>query len=94
MTRTTRRCASGIVDHTPQYAEVDRHHVYPLYLSDLLGVPDRIERVDLCSGCHDLAHHVLHHLISGGEWGGHRLSSGLKAVVSEAWAWYQAEVQR
>lgn len=92
MSRTTVDCACGMADHTPQYAEIDRHHLYPHYLTALLGIPDRRDTVPLASGCHDLLHHVLHHLISGGTVGGHRLSVGLRRYVEAAWQWWQREV--
>lgn len=92
MTRTAHACASGMADHTPQFAEVDRHHIHPLYLSGLLDVPDRPERAYLCSGCHDLVHHVIHHLVNEGSWGGHRLAPGLRALAQSAWAWWTTEM--
>ncbi len=89
MTRTTRVCASGMADHTPMYAEVDAHHIFPLYLSRLIGVPERAERADLCSGCHDLIHHAIHHLINEGTMGRHRLAPGLQVLADRAWRWWQ-----
>ena len=88
MTTTTRVCV-GAAEHRPVYAEVDRHHVFPLYLCSLLGVPARRETVDLCSGCHDLVHHVLRHRINSGTAGGHRLPAGARDVVERAWRWWQ-----
>ena len=90
MTRTAAIC-SGAREHTPQYAEIDNHHLYPRYLCGLLGVPERRETVQLCSGCHDLLHHVLHHCINAGTLGGHRLSAGLKRHVEAAWQWWRVE---
>lgn len=89
MTITTVVC-QGALDHRPNYAETDRHHVRPKYLSSLLGVPIDPRTVPLCSGCHDLAHHALHHLINEGVIGGHVLPYGLRVVVYDAWAWWQA----
>jgi len=89
--RTTRTCV-GATYHSPRYAETDRHHVYPKYLSALLGVPTRSETMRLCSGCHDLVHHALHHLINTGTRGGHRLPAGARAQVLAAWGWWQALV--
>ncbi len=86
----TARVCVGALDHSPRYAEVDRHHVRPKYLAALLGVPVRPETVDLCAGCHDTAHHVLHHLINTGTVAGHHLSAGLRAVIEMAWRWWQA----
>ncbi len=79
----------AVAFHTPEPAETDRHHLYPLYMSRLLGVPERKETVNICSGCHDLVHHVLHHLINGGTVGGHRLSVPLRQMVDAAWGWWQ-----
>lgn len=85
---TTRVCV-GALDHSPRYAEVDRHHVRPKYLCALLGVPYRTETVDLCAGCHDVTHHVLHHLINTGTVQSHHLPSGIRSVVETAWVWWQ-----
>ncbi len=93
MSRTSRVCACGMADHTPQYAEVDSHHVFPKYMAGLLGIPERKETVALSSGCHDQAHHVIHHLINEGTVGGHRLAPGLRALVDQAWEWWQEEVR-
>jgi hypothetical protein len=76
--------------HAPAYAETDRHHVRPTYLCALLGLPKETLTVPLCSGCHDLAHHLLHHLINTGTWGGHRPAAGLRLVVANGWDWWQA----
>lgn len=88
MSRTTVVC-QGALDHRPLYAETDRHHVRPKYLSALLGLAIEPRVVPLCSGCHDLAHHVLHHLINTGTRGGHRLPKGLAILVDDAWNWWQ-----
>lgn len=89
---TTRVC-QGALKHSPRYAEVDRHHLYPKYLSALLNVPERRDTVDLCAGCHDTAHHVLHHLINTGTVCGHHLPYGIRAVVYPAWRWWQATIE-
>lgn len=80
--------------HIPRYAEVDGHHVHPQYLCDLLGIPREKRKANLCSGCHDLAHHVIRHLVNNGNMGGHRLPAGLRAVVMDFWEWWQANAQR
>lgn len=92
MTRTTRICASYMANHTPQYAEVDAHHVYPKYLAHLLDIPERTETADLCAGCHDLVHHVIRHYINEGGKGGHRLAPGLGMLAARAWGWWRLEV--
>lgn len=79
----------GARTHSPRYAEVDKHHVHPTYLCALLGVPKETKTVVLCSGCHDLAHHVIRHLINTGSWSNHRLSPQLRAIVDDAWQWWQ-----
>ena len=88
MTNTARICV-GAFDHSPRYAEVDRHHVIPKYLAALLGVPIHPATVDLCAGCHDIVHHSLRHLINTGAIGGHRLTAGSRALVDTAWVWWQ-----
>lgn len=88
MTRTPVVCR-GALDHRPRYAETDAHHVYPKYLSALLGVPVNRWTVPLCSGCHDLAHHVLHHFINTGAPGGHLPPAGIALLVDDAWEWWQ-----
>ncbi len=82
----------GVKSHTPEPAEVDRHHIFPKYLSHLLGVPERRETAALCSGCHDLVHHVLRHFINEGTMGRHRLSSTLRTIVDRAWEWWQSSL--
>lgn len=82
----------GALEHRPAYAETDRHHVYPKYLCGLLGVPIIGLTVPLCSGCHDLVHHTLHHLINTGARGGHRLPAGAAELVERAWRWWQVQV--
>lgn len=84
---TARVCVGALV-HSPMYAEVDRHHVYPTFLCSLLGMPKRTETVDLCAGCHDIVHHILRHRINTGELGGHRTSAGVRATVDAAWDWW------
>jgi len=81
-------CAGGL-DHTPEPAEVDRHHEHPVYLCAAVGIPSDKQTIVLCSGHHDLAHHTLHHLINEGHMGGHRLSAGLKASIDRTWIWWQ-----
>ncbi len=83
----------GVTSHTPEPAEIDRHHLYPRYMSGLLGIPERTERVNLCSGCHDLVHHVLHHRVNEGTLGGHHLSAASRHIVDAAWEWWQEEVR-
>lgn len=82
----------GARDHRPLYAETDKHHVHPKYLAALLGVPADAIVVPLCSGCHDLVHHVLRHLINTGTYGDHHIPAGAAAIVNEAWTWWQANV--
>ncbi len=82
----------GAIDHSPRYFETDRHHTFPRYLCALLGIASRPETVRLCAQCHDSAHHVIHHLINSGTWGGHRLPAGTRAQVMAAWSWWQAAV--
>lgn len=91
MTTTTTVCV-GALYHSPVYVEVDRHHIFPLYLCDLLGVPDRVEVAPLCSGCHDTAHHLIRHLVNEGSLGGHRPASGARTLVDRFWSWWQATV--
>ncbi len=79
----------GVRSHTPEPAEVDQHHIRPKYMAHLLGVPERTEIVALCSGCHDLVHHVLRHRVNEGTVGGHRLSAMLRDAVDTAWSWWQ-----
>lgn len=79
----------GAKRHSPVYAEVDHHHIYPKYLAALLGLPERPETVDLCAGCHDDLHHVLRHWINEGHPGGHHLPQLMRWYVQVAWAWWQ-----
>jgi hypothetical protein len=89
---TKRGACEGVRSHTPEPAEVDRHHTYPTYLCSALGIPKRRETVLLCSGCHDLVHHILHHLISEGSLGGHHPSAPLSVHIFAAWRWWQEQL--
>lgn len=91
MSRTTRVCV-GSLYHSPVYSETDSHHTFPLYMSALLGVPERKEMVILCATHHDEIHHVLRHLVNEGHPGGHRLAAGLHRLAMEAWTWWQDSV--
>jgi hypothetical protein len=82
------KCEGGLT-HCPEPAEVDRHHIHPVYLCAAAGIPADKQTIVLCSGHHDLAHHVLHHLINDGTHGGHRLSAGLHASIERTWLWWQ-----
>lgn len=84
----TGRVCYGAAAHRPRYAEVDRHHVFPKYLASLLSVPAISVTVDLCSGCHDLTHHLIHHLINDGEIGGHRPPDRVARLAREAYSWW------
>ncbi len=81
----------GVKSHTPEPAETDKHHIFPKFMAGILGIPIRRETVTICSGCHDLVHHVLAHLVNEGTVGGHRLSAPLRLMVDSAWAWWQEE---
>lgn len=87
MTRTSYAC-EGAHSHRPAYLEVDRHHIYPMFLADLLGVPERKERVFLCSGCHDIVHHLIKHLINEGDIGDHHTSPRLHELARTAHGWW------
>ncbi|HEY8836729.1 MAG TPA: hypothetical protein VIO16_03425 [Dehalococcoidia bacterium] len=80
----------GAMRHTPTPAEHDMHHLYPKFMCALLGIPERRETVLLCSGCHDLIHHVYRHLVNEGHVGGHHLSGDLRGLVESFWTWWQA----
>ena len=82
---------TGARYHAPAPLWTERHHVFPMYLSRLLGVPVRRELAALCSNCHTRVHHALEHLISEGE-SPHRLSEGEAVFVAAAWAWWIAEL--
>jgi hypothetical protein len=94
MSQAVAGTCQGAREHSPRYAEVDKHHVRPTYLCALLGVPKELRTVLLCSGCHDLAHHVIRHLINTGSWGKHQLPEGLRVIVADAWTWWQATVTK
>ena len=82
---------TGAAYHSPLPLWTERHHVYPMYLSALLGVPDVHLLRPLCANCHTRVHHVLAHLINSGEQG-HRLSDGEQLLVNLAWSWWQGEL--
>ena len=91
--KTTVIC-QGAISHRPDYAETDNHHVHPKYLAALLGLPvDNHLIVPLCSGCHDLTHHILHHFINEGNAGGHHMPKGIKLLVGDAWGWWTSNLK-
>ncbi len=93
MTRTALTCV-GARSHRPEYLEVDRHHIFPTYMCDLLGVPKRRETAILCAGCHDFCHHLLHDLVNEGSYTkfGHQPADGIAALVKRAYYWWQLNI--
>ena len=91
MTTTARVCV-GALAHRPRYHEVDAHHVWPNYAADLLGVPRSTTRVNLCSGCHDVVHHLIHHLINDGTVNNHHTASGVTELARLAYSRWTASL--
>lgn len=79
----------GAAEHRPMVLWTERHHVYPMYLCRLAGVPIRQRVEPLCGTCHENVHHAIHHLLADGTVGGHHLSAGSRALVYDWWAWWQ-----
>lgn len=88
MTTDPEQCV-GAEDHRPRAIETERHHVFPMYLCDLAGVPRRRELAPLCGTCHTNVHHAIHHLLKTGTVGGHVLPYGSRLLVYRWWAWWQ-----
>ncbi len=80
---------SGASYHAPHPQWTERHHVYPKYLSGLLGVAVVPLLRPLCGNCHTRVHHALTHLINEGAQV-HRLSADEQQLVDLAWAWWRA----
>lgn len=78
--------------HSCKPLTTQRHHVYPKYLSALLGVRINPRVAPLCGACHDSVHHLIEHLINEGTTPGHRRGAGYWRWVDEAWDWWQAAV--
>ncbi len=89
MTRDPELCM-GSTYHSPMPLLTERHHVFPMYLSALLGQPINPTRVPLCGTEHSTVHHALEHLINTGEQGGHRFAERTQGYVDTAWSWWQA----
>lgn len=82
----------GASYHSPHPQWTERHHIYPMYLCGLLGVPDIHVLRPLCGNCHGRVHHALTHLINEGVQV-HRLSEGEQVLVNLAWSWWQGALQ-
>ena len=82
----------GCATHRPAPITTDRHHVYPKYLCELLGMDDIPEVVPLCKTEHDNVHHVIEHFINEGTSGGHVLSWGANVLVALCVGWYQLHI--
>lgn len=81
----------GAAYHSPQPGWTERHHVYPMYLTGLLGMATIPSLWPLCGNCHGRVHHALRHLINEGLQV-HRLSEREQALVTRAWNWWQSAV--
>ncbi len=90
MSRDTELC-EGATYHSPVPLWTERHHIYPKYLSGLLGVPVIEKLVPLCGTEHENVHHALRHLINTGE-NPHRFAAQTQGYVEAAWVWWQAEL--
>ncbi len=90
MTRDTELCA-GATYHSPQPLWTERHHVYPMYLSALLGLPVIPIVVPFCETEHGNVHHALRHLINTGT-NPHRFAESTESYVEAAWTWWQAAI--
>ena len=103
MSRTDAVCVAAR-SHRPRYAETDGHHVLPTFLGHLLypgfatdarlfrAHPELRETVELCSGCHDLIHHLIEHLVDEGTLGGHHPPAGIRELLERFRAWWQPTV--
>ena len=78
----------GAAYHSPRPITTERHHVYPKYLADLLGLPVIPVLVPLCGTEHENVHHALRHLINTGE-NPHRFADRTQGYVDAAWTWWQ-----
>ena len=81
----------GAAYHAPLPLWTERHHIFPKYLSALLGVAEVPLLAALCSNCHTRVHHALHHLINAGT-NPHRLSDGESYLLNLAWSWWSQEL--
>ncbi len=90
MSRDAELC-QGATYHSPQPLWTERHHVIPMYLSALLGLPVVTIVVPLCETEHGNVHHALHHLINTGE-NPHRFADRTQGYVDDAWYWWQAAI--
>jgi hypothetical protein len=79
MTRDAELC-EGATYHSPLPLFTERHHVYPMYLAALLGVPANATVVPLCGTEHENVHHALRHLINTGE-NPHRFADRTRGYV-------------
>ncbi len=90
MSRDIELCA-GSTYHSPQPLWTERHHVFPMYLSALLGLPVVTILVPLCATEHENVHHALRHLINTGT-NPHRFADRTQGCVDAAWEWWQAAI--
>ncbi len=81
----------GASYHSPQPLWTERHHIFPMYLSALLGLPVRPIVVALCATEHENLHHALRHLINTGN-NPHRFAERTQDYVDDAWYWWQASI--
>lgn len=88
MTRDHEPC-EGATYHAPLPLWTERHHIYPMYLCRLAGVPLRTELVPLCGTEHENIHHAIHHLLADGTQGGHRFPARTQIYIDAFWEWWQ-----
>jgi hypothetical protein len=81
----------GALWHSPRAILTERHHLYPKYLSALLGLPVIPVVVALCGTEHENVHHALRHLINTGD-NPHRFAVRTQDYVDAAWTWWQTEL--
>lgn len=81
----------GALYHSPKPTLTQRHHIRPMYLAALLGVPIDPTVVPLCATEHDNVHHALRHLINTGD-NPHRFADRTQGYVDMAWLWWQWEL--
>lgn len=90
MSRDPELCM-GSTFHSPRAMTTERHHIYPKFLSALLGQPINPLVVPLCGTEHSNVHHALEHLINEGD-NPHRFAERTQGYVDAAWSWWQAAV--
>lgn len=87
MSRDLEACL-GATYHSPLPLETERHHIFPMFMSELLGIPIVRELVPLCPTEHVNVHHAIEHLLLDGTPGGHRFADRTQTYIDRCWTWW------